>query len=759
MCTVGIVAQSQAAVVVLSQVKGNLHISGNKQLLRSTGGGVVEGTLSIGAIGVCHVPVGIVSGFQEDIAVGGKGCRQLTIYELIFAQILVIFLAAVVGSVDVAHQIVVRYIVRISSTADRTAAVFIAVSGGADGHGVAVAAQRAGVGHHTGGGTGGFLRGFRTVNMLTSLSASLSGGHGNGGRASVVAHAGELGHIVGQRKAGIGAGGAAAAAASGSVAAAGAAGAAVALLIGAADSGNGGHIIDTHGFGAGDLAADVYPVALSDLKILTGDHSPGIGTNLRAVDLVLVRVIGKDALAGAVHNNHRISRALGGGELEVHGGLIVGHGGIVFHPVHGGAHGDYITAKDVSTEVRVHAGVGAGVGHGDDGAAVDADEAVGVDAVTLAAQTRQNVQAAALDGQHRDAVLIDVDAVILREDVHIAAADGQVELRVQALVAGGDIQGAGSLALAADDQRLVGVEGTVDLQALLLDGGTAALILGLQDAEDVAARHIVFRPVCQRDHGTGSGGVHIVGPGGFVLPGVVALVYIMEHHTGRHGTVDGDAVEDQVDLGGGIREGIVTVVLQIHPDLAVPVTLDDVVTGLGDVEHRILIRILSRMHHLRGQGAASGEGGENVARVFGCGIVVDPLLLAVVIHLGKAGGGQLGIVVDVMGNVHRLIPRLGAGEILGRRIADIRMDRGGVCMPGVVVFRHRSAVIDRGMGIGTVCIEGAGQLDGMGCLCRHSRKRSDTAEHHAQNQQISQQLLHDLHFGYSLRFWLESNPG
>ena len=102
------IAQSQTAVTVLHQSEGDLHAAGDQHLLSGPGAGVIEGSGGIGDIGLGHVPVGIVPGLHCHIAVGSEGGSQLAIDELIFAQIGVVFLAAIVGTVDVAEEIVVH---------------------------------------------------------------------------------------------------------------------------------------------------------------------------------------------------------------------------------------------------------------------------------------------------------------------------------------------------------------------------------------------------------------------------------------------------------------------------------------------------------------------------------------------------------------------------------------------------------------------------------------------------------------------------
>ena len=117
-----------------------------------------------------------------------------------------------------------------------------------------------------------------------------------------------------------------------------------------------------------------------------------------------------------------------------------------------------------------------------------------------------------------------------------------MQLGVHALVAGSDVQHTVALGAALNVHGLVGVEGTVDLQPLLLHGGAAALVLGFQNAEDVGTGDGVDRVIRQRHHRTGCGGVHLVGPGGLILPCIVALVNIVKHQTRCHGAVDGHTV-------------------------------------------------------------------------------------------------------------------------------------------------------------------------------------------------------------------------
>ena len=165
------VLQSQAAIGVLGQSKGNLDTAGNIQLFIAALNQLAGG---IGAVRLCHVPLFITFGLHKHEAVGSKGSGQLAgRTKFVRTHVGGVFFAAVVGTVDEADQIIGLVVVGIRCTADGTAAAFIAVTGGCDGFGVAVTAEGAGEGLYTGfftGGSGGDLGG---ITVSTTLSPHL----------------------------------------------------------------------------------------------------------------------------------------------------------------------------------------------------------------------------------------------------------------------------------------------------------------------------------------------------------------------------------------------------------------------------------------------------------------------------------------------------------------------------------------------------------------------------------------------------------
>ena len=84
------------------------------------------------------------------------------------------------------------------------------------------------------------------------------------------------------------------------------------------------------------------------------------------------------------------------------------------------------------------------------------------------------------------------------------------------------------------------------------------------------------------------------------------------------------------------------------------------------MEHGVFIRLALGVHHLLRNGAAlHGQGGENIVRVALGGVVIDPLRLAVVALLLEAGGVQLRVIGNVVGDIRRGVRlRLGSGVIL-----------------------------------------------------------------------------------------------
>ena len=99
------VAQGDRIILVDHQLEGDLGVTGNEHLLVAAGDQLAGG---ISAVAFCHIPLGVVGSFDEHIAVRGESDHQLAIDEFVIAHVLVVFLAAVVGAIDEAHQIVVN---------------------------------------------------------------------------------------------------------------------------------------------------------------------------------------------------------------------------------------------------------------------------------------------------------------------------------------------------------------------------------------------------------------------------------------------------------------------------------------------------------------------------------------------------------------------------------------------------------------------------------------------------------------------------
>ena len=103
----GGVAQGHSAVVIDHQGQGD-GTGRNHQLVsgRVQIDGVVQGDGSHSTLpAVGHVPIGVVAGLDSHIADLAEGSGDLTVHELVLAQVVGIFLTAVVGTVDVAKQV------------------------------------------------------------------------------------------------------------------------------------------------------------------------------------------------------------------------------------------------------------------------------------------------------------------------------------------------------------------------------------------------------------------------------------------------------------------------------------------------------------------------------------------------------------------------------------------------------------------------------------------------------------------------------
>ena len=99
------VAQSQGAVLIFHQGEFPLGACGHEHLLTLV---LVQGAAGGVHVAFEEIPVGIVAGLDEDIAVSGEGGGQLAVHELILAQVGIVSLTAIVSAVDVTDQVVVH---------------------------------------------------------------------------------------------------------------------------------------------------------------------------------------------------------------------------------------------------------------------------------------------------------------------------------------------------------------------------------------------------------------------------------------------------------------------------------------------------------------------------------------------------------------------------------------------------------------------------------------------------------------------------
>ncbi len=242
-----------------------------------------------------------------------------------------------------------------------------------------------------------------------------------------------------------------------------------------------------------------------------------------------------------------------------------------------------------------------------------------------------------------------------------------MQLGVEALVVGGDVEDAGALVLAVDIHRHERVERAVDLPELLL------LVVVLVDARDVGAGHVVDGPVGDDDVRAGRRCVD-VGGRGLGAPVAVAFVHVVEDDRRRHAVRHVDAVEDERDHGVGVVLGVFAQVdgyLAVRKGAAEPVG-----AGFGDVEDGDGRSLLGGVPLVR---PALAVG---VAAVVGVAVLVvddvvggvDPRSLA---HRVLRGGGGLSVDEDPrvrQDDVDRSL--LGVGRGRARR-ADRRFLRRG----------------------------------------------------------------------------------
>ena len=113
------VLQGDGAVGVLSQGECHLNTTGNEHLFIAAHNELTGGIL---AVAFSQIPLTIALGLHEDVGIGREGGGELAAAELVGAHVLVVFLTAIVGTVDVTNQIVVQSVGRILCTTDGTGA-------------------------------------------------------------------------------------------------------------------------------------------------------------------------------------------------------------------------------------------------------------------------------------------------------------------------------------------------------------------------------------------------------------------------------------------------------------------------------------------------------------------------------------------------------------------------------------------------------------------------------------------------------------
>ena len=125
MGTGGLIAQDIGIIPVVHQGEGHQLAAGDEELVRvGQDRGVVQsggGGIALPALG--HIPVGIVRSLHRHIAVHLEPDLQLAVHELVLAQVGVVLLAGIVGTVDPAEQIVV--ILGLGLTANGTDVILI----------------------------------------------------------------------------------------------------------------------------------------------------------------------------------------------------------------------------------------------------------------------------------------------------------------------------------------------------------------------------------------------------------------------------------------------------------------------------------------------------------------------------------------------------------------------------------------------------------------------------------------------------------
>ena len=261
------------------------------------------------------------------------------------------------------------------------------------------------------------------------------------------------------------------------------------------------------------------------------------------------------------------------------------------------AGGADLAAVDPDTLVAVDARVAAeAAARADHAAAVDDQPSVGVDAVAFpCGAVHGDGQAAVVDGGDGYIVLVGVDAVIAGGNVDVAAVDGQVQLAVQALVVGHDVEHARAFRAAAYVHAAPGIEGRVILVQLVGVLHPCAILIkldgaGLIDARHMGAGHVVDRAVGDDDIRARRSGIHN-GLSGFLVR-IGAFVHIIENHRRSHAAGDVHAVQYQRDHG----IGVLLAAVNLYGDLTgAQLSAQHIGAGLGDVYHRMLVGLLLRV--------------------------------------------------------------------------------------------------------------------------------------------------------------------
>ena len=272
-----------------------------------------------------------------------------------------------------------------------------------------------------------------------------------------------------------------------------------------------------------------------------------------------------------------------------------------------------------------------------------------------------------------------------------------MELAVQAFKPGYDIQHAVSLFLTFDQQRAEGIKGAVKFPLFFLNfdsrGGVFVLIFGFEHAVDVGPAEAVFTVIRDYDMRAGIADVNLRAVGVPIFPGVVGLVDTVEHQCRSNGAGNVNAIEDQGNFGIFIGKGIV-LITQVDPDLPLPGAGEFIGTGLSDMQNRVLPCFRFGMHHgCRDIVAADRQIRPDIFTIFFHRIVIDPFHLVIIKHHLVPLRRNFRVIKDVMGDINRILTGgFGSGVVFRGGIFHFIMDYARVCMPGVIIFGHGSAV-------------------------------------------------------------------